>query len=151
MKKKIYIAARARYRAKEVGKIQKILQTMGFSVAFDWPAGNVDIKKPYRDPKNRKHNLAAQEKMLKAAAKADIFIMLDDEGLRGAYVELGAFLHDCLNNSNGRAAYIVGEHSYEREFIFESPKYVIFAKNIKEVYEDIVNKYPKEFTTLLTR
>ena len=139
MKKKIYIAARVRYRAKEVGKIQKTLQTMGYSVAYDWPAGNTDIKKPYRDPKNRQHNLAAQEKMLKAAAKADIFILLDDEGLRSAYVELGAFLHDCLNNSNGRVAYIVGEHSHDREFIFESPEYVIFAKDIKEVYEDLTN------------
>ena len=139
MKKKIYIAARVRYRAKEVGKIQKTLQTMGYSVVYDWPAGNTDIKKPYRDPKNRQHNLAAQEKMLKAAAKADIFILLDDEGLRSAYVELGAFLHDCLNNSNGRVAYIVGEHSHDREFIFESPEYVIFAKDIKEVYEDLTN------------
>lgn len=75
--------------------------------------------------------------MLKQAAKADIFIMLDDPGLRGAYVELGAFLLDCLENSEGRRAYIVGPNSHEREFIFESPEYVLFADSIEEVYKDL--------------
>lgn len=134
---KIYIAARAKYRADDVAKIQKTLKSMGHNVAYDWPSGNSEIKRPYRDPRNRKQNLAAQARMLKAAAKADIFIFLDDPGLRGAYVELGAFLTDCLQNSKSRRAYIVGPASHEREFIFESPEYVVFADNIEQVYEDL--------------
>lgn len=133
----VYIAARAKYRAAEVALIQKQLKDLGYQIAYDWPAGNPGIKKPYRQAKNRKNNLKAQAKMLKAAAKADIFIFLDDPGLRGAYVELGAFLTDCLENPANRTAYIVGPDSHEREFIFESPEYVIFAETIEEVYKNL--------------
>jgi hypothetical protein len=134
---KIYIAARAKHRSDDVAEIQKNLQKMGYELAYDWSAGDVDIKRPYREPNNRAHNLKAQEKMLKAAAKTDIFILLDDPGLRGAYVELGAFLTDCLNNSKNRIAYIVGPDSHEREFVFESPEYVRFVDTIEEVYKEL--------------
>lgn len=110
---------------------------MDFTIAYDWPSGDKAIKKPYRDTNNRKINLEAQYKMLESAAKADIFILLDDPGLRGAYVELGAFLTDCATNSKGRRAYIVGPDAHEREFIFESPEYVHFTDTIDEVYEDL--------------
>lgn len=134
---KVYVAARAKYRSAEVNEIQKKMKEMGYEIAYDWPAGNSEVKRPYRDPDNRKANLATQAKMLKAAADADIFIFLDDPGLRGAYVELGAFLTDCLDNPKGRRAYIVGSNSHEREFIFESPEYVIFADTIEGVYKDL--------------
>lgn len=134
---KVYIAARAKYRAADVTSIQQTIKDMGYKVAYDWPAGNNEIKKPYRDPDHRKHNKTAQAKMLKAAQKADIFILLDDPGLRGAYVELGAFLTDCLRKNSGRKAYIVGPDSDEREFIFESPEYVIFTDTIEGVYSEL--------------
>ena len=137
MKSKVYVAARAKYRAQEVADIHRILESMGFEIAYDWPAGDPSIKKPYRNTKNRRANLNTQAMMLKAAAKADIFILIDDPGLRGAYVELGAFLTDCLDNPKGRKAYIVGPNSHEREFIFESPAYVVFADTIDEVYEEL--------------
>ena len=135
--KTVYVAARAKYRANEVAAIHKRLKQMGYELTYDWPAGNNEIKKPYRDLKNRKHNLEAQSKMLKAASETDIFIFLDDAGLRGAYMELGAFLRDCLERPKGRKAYIVGPDSHERESIFESPEYVIFRDTIEEVYEDL--------------
>ncbi len=134
---KVYIAARAKFRANDVAEIQEKLKVIGYKLAYDWPSGNDEVKRPYRDSKNRQYNLEAQEKMLEAAARADIFILLDDEGLRGAYIELGAFLTDCLDNPKDRKAYIVGPHSHEREFIFESPDYVIFMDSIDEVYEDL--------------
>ncbi len=128
---KIYITARAKHRADEVAEIQKVLQNMGYAIAYDWPLSDPDIKKPYRHPENRKHNLSAQKRMLESAAKADIFILLDDPGLRGAYIELGAFLHDCIKKPKGRQAYIVGKYSHERESIFESPEYIKFADTIE--------------------
>lgn len=135
--KSVYIAARSKFRAQDVAKIQETCKLMGYKIAYDWPAGDRAIKKPYRDPENRKANLRAQAEMLRAAAEADIFIFLDDPGLRGAYVELGAFLADCLDNSKERKAYIVGLDSQQREFIFESPEYVRFVDNIEEVYADL--------------
>ena len=134
---KVYIAARAKYRANDVAEIQRTIKSMGYKIAYDWPSGDKAIKKPYRDPAHRKQNLSAQAEMLKAAAKADIFIFLDDPGLRGAYVELGAFLTDCLGNSAGRRAYIVGPESKQREFIFESPEYIYLADTIEQVYADL--------------
>lgn len=134
---KVYVAARAKYRAEEVTDIHKKLKRMGYELTYDWPAGDNQIKKPYRDPQNRRHNLAAQAKMLKAAASADIFIFLDDPGLRGAYMELGAFLRDCLDRPKGRTAYIVGPDSHQRESVFESPDYVIFMESIENVYKDL--------------
>jgi len=131
---KIYIAARAKTRAGEVMKIQDELRSMGHAINYDWAIANVNVRKPYRDPVNRRHNASAIPKMLKAAAEADILILLDEPGLRGAYVELGAFLHEALKNPQSRKVYIVGPNSHEREHIFESPEYVVFAKNIDEVY-----------------
>jgi hypothetical protein len=136
---KVYVAARAKHRAQDVAQIHKQLNLMGYELSYDWPQIKDEILKPYRETQNRKHNLIAQEKMLKDAAGADIFILLDDPGLRGAYVELGAFLTDCLDNPVNRRAYIVGPQSHEREFIFESPEYVIFADTIEEVYKDLEN------------
>ena len=137
--KTVYVAARAKYRAEDVADIHNKLRLMGYKIGYDWPTGDDQIKKPYRDAKNRIANLKAQEKMLKEAAKADIFIFLDDPGLRGAYVELGAFLSDCLDNPADRKAYIVGPNSHEREFVFESPEYVVFVSSIEEVYQSLKN------------
>jgi len=134
---KVYVAARAKYRANDVAKIHKQLEQMGYKLTYDWPTKNDEVRKPYRNPENRKYNLAAQEKMLRAASEADIFIFLDDPGLRGAYMELGAFLRDCIDRPKGRRAFIVGPNSHERESIFESPEYIIFADTIDEVYEDL--------------
>ncbi len=132
---KIYVAARAKHRLAEVRGIHKKLQTLGHIVNHDWTMA--DVKRPYRNPNNRVYNVNVQAKMLKEAAYADVFILLDEPGLRGAYAELGAFLTDCLENSKGRRAYIVGPNSAKREFIFESPRYVKFADTIEEVYRDL--------------
>jgi hypothetical protein len=134
---KFYVAARAKYRTNDVAQIQKVLKSNGQVITYDWAINNAKIKKPYRNAENRRWNLEAQAKMLKAAAGADIFILLDDEGLRGAYMELGAFLKDCLDHPEGRRAYIVGPNSHERESVFESPDYVLFADTIEEVYKDL--------------
>lgn len=133
--KQIYISARAKTRLEEVKQIKQKLEKMGHRIAYDWTTQKV--KRPYRDSVNRSENIEIQKTMLEKAANADVFILLDEPGLRGAYVELGVFLHNCLTNSERRYAYIVGPDSHEREFIFESPKYVKFVDTIDEVYEDL--------------
>ena len=134
-KPKVYVSARAKTRLKEVREIQNHLRETGYDVTSDWT--DASIARPYRDTKNRLRNLTAQERMLRSAADVDIFILIDDEGLRGAYVELGAFLYDCLGSSRGRQAYIVGKDSHKREHIFESPDYVKYCDTIDDVYQDL--------------
>lgn len=134
---KIYIAARAKTRGEDVKVIQEKLRKMGHTITYDWATEDTGIKKPYREPEHRKHNEPSIPKMLKAAADAEIFILLDEPGLRGAYVEFGAFLYDNQMNTRARKVYIVGPDSYEREFIFESPEYVKFVDTIEEVYADL--------------
>lgn len=133
--KSVYISARAKTQLNNVKQIEKELTRLGYKIFSDWTSANV--KRPYRDPSNREHNVELQSKMLEKAAKAEVFILLDEPGLRGAYVELGAFLADCLENQSNRKAYIVGANSHEREFIFESPEYVIFANSISDVYKEL--------------
>lgn len=136
---KIYIAARAKTRTDEVNKIQTKLRSMGHTITYDWIIDDVNVKRPYRNPENRRHNESTIPKMLKAASEADVFILLDEPGLRVAYVELGAFLADTLKMPDNRRVYIVGMNSHEREHIFESPEYVRFAKSIDEVFKDLSN------------
>ena len=88
---KVYIAARARNRVAEVNKIQKALRELGHTITYDWAATNTSVKKPYRNSENREHNMQAVPKMLKAAAEAQVFILMTETGMRGAYVELGTF------------------------------------------------------------
>jgi len=139
MSKKVYVSARAKYRADEVAEVQRKLQKIGYEVMYDWPSGNTKIAKPYRNSKNRKVNLPAMTKMLRAAADADIFILMDSEGLRGVYIEYGAFLKAALDSPQNRQAYIVGPNSHEREHVFESPPFVHFVDDIEEVYEHLAN------------
>jgi hypothetical protein len=129
---KVYVSARAETRLNEVKQIHEKVKALGHEIISDWTAA--DIKKPYRHPNHRKHNLSAQTKMLERAAEADIFIMLDEAGLRGAYVEFGAFLSSCLKKLDGRKAFIVGPDSHERQFIFESPDFVHYVDRIEEVF-----------------
>lgn len=132
---KVYISARAKTQLDNVKVIQEKIKALGHQIVSDWTS--VEVKRPYRNPENRQKNAQIQARMLEQAAAAEVFILLDEPGLRGAYVELGAFLADCLSNPQNRKAYIVGPESGEREFIFESPEYVIFADIIEEVYSDL--------------
>ncbi|MEX1059187.1 MAG: hypothetical protein WEC17_02035 [Candidatus Saccharimonadales bacterium] len=137
---KVYVAGRAKTRVGDINKIQEKLKSMGHSITYDWAIADVNVKRPYRDPTNREHNQSAIPKMLKAAAEADIFILLDEPGMRGAYIELGAFLADAIKRPDHHRVYIVGPDSYEREHIFESPKYVKFFDSINGVYGDLKTK-----------
>ena len=134
---KIYIAARAKTRQTEVAEIVKRLNDMGHTITFDWASNNQRILKPYRYPKHRKSNKAAIPKMLNAAAEADVFILLDEPGLRGAYIELGAFLYQTFKYPGDRKVYIVGPDSHEREHLFESHDFVKFVNSIDDVYKDL--------------
>lgn len=133
--KSIYVSARARFRIDDVHEIFNRLTSDGYEVAYDWTKS--DVKIPYRPDEHRQHNLKVQEAMLRGAAAADVFVLLDDEGLRGAYIELGAFLLSCLDRPEGRQAFVVGPESHKRQSIFESPSLVHFVDDIEDVYKSL--------------
>ncbi len=133
--KKVFVSARAKYRLNDAKDIIHKFKKANYRVTFDWT--DAEVKRPYRQSKNRKFNTEFHKKSLLGAATTDIFILLDDEGLRGAYVELGAFLYSCLQKKDGRRAFIVGPDSHAREHVFESPEFVKFCDTIEEVYKDL--------------
>jgi hypothetical protein len=135
--RKIYIAARARHRTDEVKQIVHKFEKAGWKVSYNWTTGQIVLKKPYREPKNRVYNVQHIKASLRGASNTDVFVLLDDEGLRGVYIEYGAFLNEALNNPKGRQAYIVGKDSHIREHVFESPEFVKFCDTIEEVYKDL--------------
>src|SRR5258708_5643778 len=132
---KIYISGMAKTRMAEVEAALQKIRAAGHQISFDWTKSSV--KKPYRDTRHRKHNMTAYEGMLEGAAEADVFVLLDGEGLRGAYVELGAFLFEALKNPKNKKVFIVGADSAEREHIFESPDFVHFVDSLEDVYKDL--------------
>lgn len=134
---KVYVAARATTRLKEAKELQEKLTQMGHSITYDWANSDDEIARPYRHPKSRAKNSNAITKMLNAAAGADIFILIDEPGLRGAYIEYGAYLHEALKNPKNRKIFIVGPHSAEREHIFESPDFVYFVDSIEDIYKSL--------------
>lgn len=134
---KVYIAARATTRIDDVKKIQARLAKMGYSITYDWANDDNKVARPYRHPKSRAKNAKAIPKMLKAAADADIFILLDEPGLRGAYIEYGAYLWEAVKHPINKKVFIVGANSSDREHIFESPEYVFFVDTIEKVYDHL--------------
>ena len=75
--------ARAKTQAEQVKQIQEKLISTGHTIAYDWASVDVNVRKLYRDPANREHKNIVAPKMLKAAASADVFILIDEPGLRG--------------------------------------------------------------------
>src|SRR5579862_5939455 len=142
---KVYIAARATTRLEDVKKLQKKLVEQGYSISYDWANEDMNIARPYRHQKSRELNTKAIAKMLGAAAEADVFILLDEAGLRGAYIEYGAYLHEALKNPKNKKVFIVGPESHQREHIFESPDFVHFVDTIEDVYAALT--MPKSAST----
>lgn len=142
---KVYIAARATTRLEDVKIMQRKLVELGYSIAYDWANEDMNIARPYRHRNSRELNSKAITKMLGAAADADVFVLLDEIGLRGAYIEYGAFLHEALKHPKKKKVFIVGPKSHQREHIFESPDFVHFVDTVEDVYTALTT--PKSAST----
>ena len=132
---KMYLSGMAKTRMGKIKQAMEKFRKVGYKITYDWTESTV--KKPYRVPTHRQHNLKAYRGMLEGAAQADIFILFDGPGLRGAYVELGAFLYEALKDHKNKKVFIVGKDSAKREHIFESPSFVHFVDDINQVYEEL--------------
>jgi nucleoside 2-deoxyribosyltransferase len=95
---KFYIASRTA-RADDIKEMRDMLQTLNHEV-YDWTMF-ASIKRPYIE--SEVAPIAQAE--LAAVKKADVFILLGDEGGTGMYVELGYALSTsakiyCIGNNN---------------------------------------------------
>ena len=132
----IYIAGKPKIRTPEIKQMYKKLKGMGHLITYEWAAEDVEVKKPYRD--NIEHNLPIAERMLGAAATADVFIFIQDEDLHGALEERGAFASNALLHPEGRKMYVLEDKlENERQSIFDSFDFVKVLKNPYLIYKDL--------------
>lgn len=98
MMKSFYIAARPRYRMKEVARLDEFLIDLGLENTFDWSTDvvNEEVKRPYMD--NPKSSADIGDQMMQAAHSADIFILLHDQDLVGAFMEYGVARYNAIQN-----------------------------------------------------
>ncbi|HEX9679153.1 MAG TPA: hypothetical protein VGA08_00845 [Candidatus Saccharimonadales bacterium] len=128
---KVYIAARTK-RADDACYLADKLEQEKHSVTFKWfdevITNRIQNKGAHRD------YYQFVRKALLSASNAEIFILLSDSGMRGTYVEMGAFLLSQLQNpkSNPKLIIVGGEkHSH----IFESVSFTYHVDSVDQVID----------------
>ena len=127
--KHVYVSGRAR-DLDEAKAIIDAFETAGHTITFDWTC--IDVIKPYLG--NVEHNQPIARAMIDAAKEAEVFVLLWDENLLGALIELGAFMGKGSAHTE-RVAYIIGPR--ERFSIFDTLPQVRHCESIHEVLEEL--------------
>lgn len=123
---KIYIAGRFKQATLLVHDIKQQLPELGHELTFDWMLEK--SLKPYHE--NREDSAVMAQKMRQGCVDADIFILVWDDSLYGALIELGM----ALGASSGikqKKIYIVGEK--QRISIFEMMPEFTVCQDIPEL------------------
>lgn len=126
----VYVAGRTK-RIPEILKLYEWLEAKGFALTFAWAREDEGIEPPFRGSNSNltKHKM---RKELVAASEADIFILLSDPGIRGAYIELGSFLNTTHRKPHKRA-FIVGGEEFEHSFeALDSFRFVESIEKLKD-------------------
>ncbi len=110
---KVYIASRVRDANTVVKTLREKLSGLGYEISFDWALGR-KIPEPYTEYKDEAMKLAENAKQ--GALDADIFILIWDENLYGALIELGIFLAGSTKKKP-KPVYILGKK--DRVCVFE--------------------------------
>lgn len=129
----VYVAGRVGTEG-EMREIYRQIRQMGHVITYAWAEIN-NIKKPYRDPDNRRHNLPYADAMLAGARDADVCVLIPTEDVWMANREWGAFLGDAEFQSEGRRGYIVGPDT--RPSLSDAAEYISFPATIETVYRDL--------------
>ena len=124
---RVYIAARLS-RLLEIKEFAVWLESQNFEIAFRW-WNQGEFNRPYRNSNNPELN-ASLKASIAHARDADTFILFSEPGMRGAYVELGAFLAD---ESSHKQTYVVG--GGDQDHIFEALDGFVFVKSTEELKE----------------
>lgn len=131
---RIYVAAKPSNHIEVVRQMYKDFEAMGHSITKKWT--DEDVRRPYRNPDNRTHNLMFQNECLLGAYNADVFVLMQGPELDGALKEAGAFLVSVVQQPKGRLMYIV-EEDHIRQSIFDSPEYVRIVDSVDSIYESL--------------
>jgi hypothetical protein len=125
MAERVYLTGRSTASHYDIPELGDLLEVSGYEITWRWWEEGAP-KKPYRSPESHKHNVGVVKEALGSAATADILIQLSQPGMRGVYVEQGAFLAawERGDNPNPRM-YIVG--GADQEHVFESLPFVSFT------------------------
>lgn len=130
--KTFYIAARPRHRLKEVTHLNKFLTAQGLENTLDWSTDeiNKEVKRPYID--NPKSSADVGDRMMQAVHLADIFILLHDQDLVGAFMEYGVARYNAIQNKD-KILLIV--HMSGRDSIFLHRENIISFESIELLKE----------------
>lgn len=130
----IYIAGKPALRIPEIQKMYDDFEAMGHRITYKWAEAEAEVRKPYRE--HLGENLERAEKMLGAAATADVFVFIQDENLHGALEERGAFAYSAMLEPKGKKMYVV-EDKLERQSIFDSFDFVEVVQDSEKIYRDL--------------
>lgn len=122
---KYYVAGRVKKGPGEIRAIIDDLRQQGHEVTFDW------TEEPSYKPYSQNENEArlAADRMLEGVRQCDVFILLWDDSLYGALIELGAALAYSRSYKR-KQVYILGDK--QRESIFETLTNVTVVQNFKD-------------------
>lgn len=126
---KIYIAARFR-KKEEVANLYKLVVGSGHKIAGDWT-----LHKPIK-PYEQNQALAKRYSVedVEGVRNSDVFVLLSDNGGRGAHVELGVAILANLVCGKPKI-YVVGEHASGSMFYFHPA--VNRRENLDQVLREI--------------
>lgn len=127
---KIYIAARIKTGSLQVKELAESLTSLGHKITYDWT--KEVIPKPFSEHKDIAAPFAL--KMKDGATDCDIFILIWDESLLGALIELGMAL-GTSSKDKPKIIYILGKK--ERESIFETLPEFRIIENPQDVIDEI--------------
>lgn len=136
--KSFYIAARPKNRLKEVSELNEFLVSQGLENTLNWSADiiNEEIKRPYID--NPESSAEVGDRMMQAANSADIFILLHDQDLVGAFMEYGVARYNAIENPD---KLILVVHMGGRDNVFLHRKNIISFESIDLLKDWIVKNF----------
>jgi len=114
-------------------KLAAWLEEHDFTISYKWWNEEI-LPKPFRGNNNPKLHVIMKNELISAAG-ADIFVLFSAPGMRGAYIELGAFLADA--DTSNKTVYVIG--GAQEEHSFESLSHFVFVDSVDELKQELNN------------
>jgi len=128
---KAYIAGRVKEANLTFPQIRSLLHELGYEITFDWALEKV-IKQPYKE--NQQEAIKLAESSRQGALDCDVFILIWDESLYGALIELGIALGKS-SLEKMKSIYIFGKK--DRICVFEILPEFKTVQNLTELKSEL--------------